>query len=63
MYKGKSAYNDVVQTKDMQIAQVGAGLHYSSSSRSGLADACSFTAAAAVVAVLTPGCHRSASKQ
>lgn len=22
MYKGKSAYNDVVQTKDMQIAQV-----------------------------------------
>jgi hypothetical protein len=23
MYKGKAAYNDVVQTKDMQIAQVG----------------------------------------
>jgi hypothetical protein len=22
MYKGKAAYNDVVQTKDMQIAQV-----------------------------------------
>jgi hypothetical protein len=28
MFKGKSAYNDVVQTKDMQIAQVcAAGNH------------------------------------
>jgi hypothetical protein len=32
MYKGKAAYNDVVQTKDMQIAQVRAGLCSSNNS-------------------------------